>query len=254
MTDGISRRDALKQASLAAGGLLSLPLPVVAATTVLPAARRLRVVVFGAHPDDPETMAGGTAARFAALGHDVVCLYLTRGEAGIAGKSNEEAARVRTAEAEQACSVLGARARFAGQVDGATEVTAGRYAELRGILEAEHPDLVITHWPVDTHRDHRAAALLAYDAWLALGRRFDLYYGEVLTGEQTQQFAPTHRVDVTGTLERKRAACFAHASQDPAGMWAQHDQMQRFRGREAGCAAAEAFALHPQSPHAGRIE
>jgi hypothetical protein len=59
--------------------------------------------------------------------------------------------------------------------------------------------------------------------------------------------------DVTATLEKKRAARFAHASQDPADMWSHHDQMQRFRGREAGCDAAEAFALHPRSPRTGRV-
>jgi LmbE family N-acetylglucosaminyl deacetylase len=252
MTDSTSRRDALKQAALGGVALLAVPLPVAVAQAGT-APRRLKVVVFGGHPDDPETMAGGTIARFAALGHEVVCLYLTRGEAGIEGTPHAEAARRRTGEAERACAGLGARARFAGQVDGATEVTAARYAETRAILDEEKPDLLLTHWPVDTHRDHRAASLLAYDAWLALGGRCDLYYGEVLTGDQTQQFAPTHWVDVTGFLEKKRAACFAHASQDPADMWAHHDQMQRFRGREAGCAAAEAFALHPRSRGAGDL-
>jgi LmbE family N-acetylglucosaminyl deacetylase len=250
VTHSTSRRRALRGV-LQAGVLAALPLRAPGAPGA--PARRLRVVVFGGHPDDPETMAGGTIARFAALGHEVVCLYLTRGEAGIEGASHAEAARRRTGEAERACAVLGARARFAGQVDGATEVTPARYAEARAMLEEEKPDLLLAHWPVDTHRDHRAASLLAYDAWLCLGRRFDLYYGEVLTGDQTQQFVPTHRVDVSATVETKRAACFAHASQDPAGMWQAHDQMQRFRGREAGCAAAEAFALHPHSPAARTI-
>jgi len=252
MDDRKSRREALKTA-IGASALLALPLPLSAGQAPGAAPRRLKVVVFGGHPDDPETMAGGTLARFAALGHEVVCLYLTRGEAGIEGRSHADAARVRTGEAEKACAALGARPLFAGQVDGATEVTATRYAEARALLENEKPDLLITHWPVDTHRDHRAASLLAYDAWLALSRRFDLYYGEVLTGDQTQQFAPTHWVDVTATLEKKRAACFAHASQDPADMWSHHDQMQRFRGREAGCDAAEAFALHPRSPRADLV-
>jgi LmbE family N-acetylglucosaminyl deacetylase len=238
-----------RRSVLAASGLGAL-----AAAAGLPLARaagaRLKVVVAGAHPDDPESIAGGTMARMADEGHEVVALYLTRGEAGISGKTHAEAAAIRTAEAVAACAILKVRPRFAGQVDGATEVSADRYQELRTILDAERPDLVITHWPIDTHRDHRVASLLAYDAWLALGRRFDLYYGEVLTGDQTQQFAPTHWVDVSAVLEKKRAACFAHASQEPAEMWAHHDQMQRFRGRERGCAAAEAFALHPRSPRA----
>jgi LmbE family N-acetylglucosaminyl deacetylase len=62
-------------------------------------------------------------ARYAELGHEVVSLYLTRGEAGIRGKNHDDAARIRTAEAEQACKILGARPMFVGQIDGATEVT-----------------------------------------------------------------------------------------------------------------------------------
>ena len=45
-------------------------------------ARKLKIVVAGAHPDDPELGAGGTIARYADLGHEVVCLYLTRGQVG----------------------------------------------------------------------------------------------------------------------------------------------------------------------------
>jgi LmbE family N-acetylglucosaminyl deacetylase len=230
--------------------LLALPLPVARSTE---AGTKLRLTVLGAHPDDPETMAGGTLALFAALGHETTCLYLTRGEAGIAGTTHAEAAATRTREAARACGLLGACPAFLGQIDGATEVTPERYAEVRQALQEERPDVLVTHWPIDSHRDHRIASLLAYDAWLALGRAFDLFYGEVLTGEQTQQFAPTHLVDITAVVATKRAACFAHASQDPDDMWAQHEQMQRFRGRERGCAAAEAFALHPRSPAGGTL-
>jgi len=238
-------RRAIMRRTLGAAAGLALPLPVSGAGRT-GAAAPLKVVVFGGHPDDPETMAGGTAARFADLGHHVVCLYLTRGEAGIAGKTHSAAASIRTDEATRACVVLGATARFAGQVDGATEVTPGRYTEVRTTVDEERPDLVLTHWPVDSHRDHRAAALLAYDAWLHARMRFDLYYGEVLSGEQTQVFAPTHWVDITDVRERKRRACFAHASQGPEEMWREHEEMHVFRGREAGAGAAEAFVRHPR--------
>lgn len=245
-----TRRQLLRDTAAGAAGLLALPLPVASAGA---AAGRLKIVVFGAHPDDPESMAGGTAALFAAQGHEVVCLYLTRGEAGIEGRTHEQAAAIRIEEAKKACGLLGARPRFLGQVDGAAEITPARYAEVRRALEEEQPDALLAHWPVDTHRDHRVASVLGYDAWLGLGRRFDLYYGEVLTGEQTQQFAPTHRVDVSAVVEKKRAACFAHGSQNPGEFWAAHDRMQRLRGAERGCDAAEAFALHPQSPRAGSL-
>ena len=186
-------------------------------------------------------------ARYADLGHEVVALYLTRGEAGIRGKSHEEAARIRTAECHKACEILKARAAFVGQIDGSTEVTPSRYQEVQKILAAEKPDVVFTHWPIDTHRDHRAMSFLVYDAWLRSGRKFALYYFEVMSGSQTQHFHPTDFVDITDTEKRKRASVFAHASQNPAGMYAHHDRMNRFRGYECGRMYAEAFVRHVQS-------
>lgn len=202
----------------------------------------LKVLVVGGHPDDPESGCGGTIALFADAGHDVVVCYLTRGEAGIPGKTHDEAARIRTAEAEAACAILGARPVFAGQIDGATEVTGARYEGFIQLVEAETPDIVFAHWPIDTHRDHRVASLLAYDAWLRLKRRFTLYYFEVLTGRQSQLFHPTHYVDIATTLSRKKEACLKHGSQHAAeDFYPHHEEMQDFRGTEAGVKAAEAF-------------
>src|SRR5262249_12076423 len=64
--------------------------------------RKAKVIVAGAHPDDPESGCGGTAALYSDLGCEVVLLYLTRGEAGIPGKSGQEAAAIRTAECQKA--------------------------------------------------------------------------------------------------------------------------------------------------------
>ncbi len=206
-----------------------------------------KVVVVGAHPDDPETGCGGVIAKLGRSGYEVVALYLTRGEAGIRGKSHEESARIRTAEAEAACELMNARPLFAGQVDGATEIGAERYTAFRELLLGEKPDLVFTHWPVDTHRDHRAAALLTLDARLRAERSFELYFYEVMTGEQTQNFAPTDFLDITDTEPLKRRACYAHSSQNPDGFWPVHDAMNRFRGMEAGVKFAEAFVRHSRS-------
>lgn len=209
---------------------------------------KLRAVVVGGHPDDPETGCGGTMARYASLGHSVAALYLTRGEAGIRGTSHEEAARIRTREAEAACDILGAEAIFAGQVDGATEITPALYRQFRETLLAQKPDIVFTHWPIDSHRDHRAASMLVLDAWRAAETKFALYFFEVMTGSQTQNFAPTDYVDISSTEQRKRRACYAHASQHPDSFWPHHDAMDRFRGMECGVRVAEAFVRYVGGP------
>jgi LmbE family N-acetylglucosaminyl deacetylase len=226
---------------LGSSAMLGLALSGVARSEAAEAGPKRRVVVAGAHPDDPESAAGGTMALLADQGHDVVALYLTRGEAGIRRKSHDEAAAIRTAEAIRACQILKARPVFSGQIDGSTEVNPKRYDEYRQALLDLKPDIVLTHWPVDTHRDHRAASLLTYDAWLASKKSFALYYFEVMTGAQTQVFRPTHYVDITTTEPRKREACFAHVSQDPPHFYDQHAVMNQFRGMEHGCKYAEAF-------------
>ena len=221
--------------------ILALATPVLAYGQVRPTAS-LKVVCVGGHPDDPESGCGGTLARYAALGHAVTIIYLTRGEAGIAGRSHEEAAAIRSAECDASCKILGAKPVFAGQVDGATVVDAKAAESLGRILLAERPDVVLTQWPIDTHLDHQAASTLTFRAWLAGGRRFELFYYEVNLGSQTMGFHPTDYVDITSVREKKKAALFAHKSQNGEEIYRRHHEvMEGLRGREAGTAAAEAF-------------
>jgi LmbE family N-acetylglucosaminyl deacetylase len=219
-----------------------------------PAVQSVKVVCIGAHPDDPESGCGGTLARYAGQGHRVTVIYLTRGEAGIAGQSHAQAATIRTAEAEAACKILQAKPVFAGQIDGATEINRSTAQVLGKLLAAEEPDVAFTHWPLDTHPDHQAASLLTLRAYLASSRRYPLYFFEVNSGSQTLGFAPTAYVDITGTLDKKKAALFAHRSQHGEEIWRQHHAiMATFRGRELGVAAAEAFALLPRDSRSGRL-
>jgi len=208
---------------------------------------KLKVIVAGAHPDDPESGCGGLTLLYTDEGHEVVYLYLTRGEAGIDGVGRAEAGRIRTAEVEASCHALGTRPVFLGQIDGATEINDHWSDVVCGTLAAEKPDIVITHWPIDTHRDHRAMAMLIYEAWLRLGKPFQLYYFEAMTEHQTQMFAPTDYVDITGVATRKSAACLLHASQNPAdGFYATHEQMHIQRGQQAGMPLAEAYIRHTE--------
>ena len=235
----VNRRDALNQA-------ISLGALAVVAPEAGPLPPRLKVIVTGGHPGDPEYGCGGTIARYADLGHEVVLLYLNDGVP--AGRPQDG---VRVAEARKACEILKARPLLAGQVDGDAVVDRAHYESFRGILDREKPDVAFTHWPIDNHADHRAISMLVYDAWLRLGKTFALYYYEVSNGEDTVQFSPTHYVDVTATEPTKRKACFAHASQAPHKFYALQEQVTRMRGIERGCRHAEGFIRHVQSPDLG---
>lgn len=211
--------------------------------------KKMKIVVVGAHPDDPETGCGGLMAIYSAAGHEVVSVYLTRGEAGIEGKSHEEAAKIRTAEAHNACQILNVRPEFIGQIDGNCEITKVRYTALTDLFKKEKPDIILTHWPIDTHRDHRICSILVYDAWLNLGRKSALYYFEVMTGNQSQNFAPTYYVDISSVVKQKHEACFIHVSQKIEETYKDdHGRMEQFRGMEFGCEYAESFVRHVKSP------
>lgn len=208
---------------------------------------RLKIVVTGGHPGDPEYGCGGTIARYVEAGHEVVFLYLNNGEVADPDNTRAHLKGVRTREAQKACEILRARPLFAPQIDGDSIVDAAHCAEYRQILEAEQPDLVFTHWPFDNHADHRANWMLVYNSWLAMGRRFGLYYYEVSNGEDTVMFSPTHYVDISAAAPRKRAACYAHESQSPDRYYAMQEQITAFRGVECGCPHAEGYVRQIQS-------
>ena len=219
--------------------LILIPTSLIAQDTWLNGYKK--VLVIGAHPDDPETMCGGTILKLKAMGVEVVSVYLTSGEAGIRNKSHEESRTIRQAEARRACEVMGVRPIFMTQIDGNAEVNKERYAEMLALIKAEKPDMVITHWPIDSHRDHRVCAVLVYDAWRQSGYSFDLYYCEVMTGLQTQNFTPTLWVDITDHHNKKVEAYMCHQSQGMSEVQEYHDTMERMRGMESQTHHAEAF-------------
>lgn len=208
--------------------------------------KKLKILVAGGHPGDPEYGVGGTIARYTELGHNVVLFYLNRGEGGIEGKTGPEAAKIRSAEAIQACEILKARPVFAKQIDGQSIVDASHYSQIIEILKAEDPDIIFNQWPLDNHRDHRAISTLIYDAWLELqkSKQVLLYYYEVSDGEDTFMFSPTVYVDISGFEPVKRKACYAHASQSPDRFYSLQEQVSKFRGLECGKSQAEAFIPH----------
>jgi len=258
-----SRRSLLRQSSALAGAAATLlPLGLANAQEKRPGAdRKLRIVAVGGHFDDPQTCAGGTLTLYADQGHDVVGLSLTGGPPPPPDANPEERSVKNRLNAMKMAEILKIRLdclNYNGSNSGqfklpivygsGSEITGLRYQEFTEILLDKYkPDIVFTHWPIDFHMDHRAASLLTYSAWLASGKKFPLYYMEAELGTQTQNFYPTHYVDITAVEERTHQAWLADTLWYK-DVWPLHDLMRRMRGRERGCKVAEAFNHHPQSP------
>ena len=135
-----------------------------------------KIVCLGGHPDDPESGCGGTLAKLRKAGNDVTIIYLTTGEAGISGKSHDAAAAIRKQEAINACKLLDAKPIFAGQIDGDTIFNNAWVYNIQQLLTAEKPDIVFTHWPLDSHKDHQVASLLTIQVWIQTTQKFSLYF------------------------------------------------------------------------------
>ena len=203
-----------------------------------------KALFIGAHPDDNESCAGGTMILLRNQGCQVVSVYLTSGERGIQGATLDEAATIRRKELAEACQVMGVTYRLMTQIDGQAEVNAERYQEMLRLIEEEKPDVVFTHWPIDSHRDHRVCSILVFDAWRLSGKNFDLYYYEAETGMQSKNFIPEEYVDISPVVDQKHQAVLCHKSQDPEEIlndW--HIPMELFRGKESECSSAEAFMV-----------
>jgi len=124
----------------------------------------LKLLVLGAHPDDAEYHAGGLAAIYRELGHEVRFVSMTNGQAGHHERPPEMMARLRREEAAAAGRVIGAEYVTWDLPDG--ELMADLPTRHRVIREIRTfaPDLVLTHRPYDYHPDHRAAGQLVQDA------------------------------------------------------------------------------------------
>lgn len=238
----MNRRQMLKASGAAVAMTSLLGLQAQANDKKHNAPKKQKALIIGAHPDDPETGCGGTMLLLKEAGWETVSVYMTKGERGIEGKSLSEAATIRVEEGKQACKILGATPIFMTQIDGDTEINKERYVEMRELIAKEKPDIVFTHWPIDSHPDHRVCSLLVYDAWRRLGYNFELFYFEVMSGTQTQMFNPTDYVDISSVAEQKRQACYCHKSQNMEPLYNDwHIPMEQFRGLEFRCKQAEAF-------------
>ena len=214
--------------------------PAVSGQSGAPA-KTLKVVVFGGHPDDPESGAGGLVALLTRQGHEVILAYGTtfRGDRRFFDRPEGE---VRREEATAACKVLGATPRFFPYAHEKLVADEPTLKAVSAWLDEVRPDIVVTHWPLDTHPNHHAVSSLVWQSYKRRGG-WNLYFFEVMTEQQTIAFRPELYLDIGPVREVKKRSLNEHRSQEPASIWEVHDQMHRRRGAECGVAFAEAYCL-----------
>jgi LmbE family N-acetylglucosaminyl deacetylase len=126
--------------------------------------RPLRIICFGAHPDDCELQAGGTAAMWAAKGHKVKFVSVTNGDIGHWRDAGGPLAKRRKEEVEQAAKILGIEVEVFDIHDGELLPSLENRKMVTKAIREWNADLVLGPRPNDYHPDHRYTGILVQDA------------------------------------------------------------------------------------------
>ncbi|MCA9028563.1 MAG: PIG-L family deacetylase [Planctomycetaceae bacterium] len=127
-------------------------------------ARPLKIIAFGAHPDDVEFQLGGCAAKWVEQGHKVKFVSVTNGDIGHWNMAGAPLARRRTAEVQEAAKRLGIEVEVLDIHDGEIMPTLANRKTIARLIRDWQADLVFSHRPNDYHPDHRNCGLLVRDA------------------------------------------------------------------------------------------
>src|SRR5262245_58461812 len=125
---------------------------------------KLRIICFGAHPDDCELRAGGVALLWAGKGHHVKFVSVTNGDIGHWRDAGGPLARRRKAEVERAARILGIASEVLDIHDGELMPTLENRRTITRLIREWKADVVISHRPNDYHPDHRYTGVLVQDS------------------------------------------------------------------------------------------
>lgn len=125
---------------------------------------KLRIICFGAHPDDAEYKSGGTAALWAKQGHKVKLVSVTNGDIGHWQMAGGALAQRRTAESAKVAEALGVESEVLDIHDGELLPTLENRRTITRLIRDWQADIVIAHRPWDYHPDHRYTGVLVQDA------------------------------------------------------------------------------------------
>lgn len=147
--------------------MIRILLSLLAFATLLPAQNddgKLRIIVFGAHPDDAEYKAGGSAVKWARQGHHVKLVSVTNGDIGHWKEAGGPLALRRAAEVAACAKKLGVTSQVLDIHDGELVPTLEYRKLLTRVIREWKADIVIAPRPWDYHPDHRYVGVLIQDA------------------------------------------------------------------------------------------
>jgi LmbE family N-acetylglucosaminyl deacetylase len=185
---------------------------------------KLRIIAFGAHPDDCDIRAAGLAAKYAALGHHVKFVAVTNGDAGHQSEGGGALAARRRKEAQEAGRRLGVTYETLDNHDGELLPTLAIREQVIRKIREWNADMVFSPRPNDYHPDHRYTGVLVQDAAYmvvvpniapdtpALRRNPVFFYFEDHF-QQPNPFRPDVAISIDDVIDKKLAALDAHTSQ-----------------------------------------
>lgn len=205
-------------AHLAALAILAVPAPAQSAGDTL------RIIAFGAHPDDAELKAAGVAAKWAAQGHKVKFVAMTNGDIGHFSEAGGPLALRRRAEVEACAKRLGIETEVLDIHDGELMPTLENRRTVVRLIREWQADVVLFHRTNDYHPDHRYTGVLVQDAAVLVAAPFFMPYTPPLKrnpvllqySDQFQKpapFEPTLVVGIDEVADQKWACLAAMPSQ-----------------------------------------
>ena len=187
-------------------------------------AEPLRIIMIGAHPDDCDLDAGGTALLYASMGHAVKFVSVTNGDAGHQTEGGGALAKRRMAEAKEAGKRFGVTYEVLDNHDGELVPSLNVRLQIIRKIREWNADIVIAPRPNDYHPDHRYTGVLVQDAAYMVGvpnvapdtpplqkNPVFLYFQDHF--QRPNPFSADIAVDITEVFDKKIFALAAHESQ-----------------------------------------
>ncbi len=187
-------------------------------------AKPLRIIAFGAHPDDAELKAAGVAALWAAAGHKVKFVATTNGDVGHFAMAGGPLAKRRKAEVAECAKILGIENEVLDIHDGELMPTLENRRTVARLIRNWQADIVMGHRPYDYHPDHRYTGVLLDDSAVLVVAPFFvpdspptarnpiyMYYSDNF--QDPKPFTPTMVVDIGAAADKKWKCVSAMPSQ-----------------------------------------